>query len=293
MKPESLPRALHEANRASWNAATVAHNSHKADQAGFFRDGGTTLRDEERALLGDLRGRTLAHLLCNSGQDSISIASELGAIVTGVDISDEAVEFARRLSADSGIPASFDRADVFDWLGQARREQRRYDVVFSSYGVVHWISDLALWAEGIAAILEPGGRFVLVDFHPLERIFDRDLQFVGSYFPSERTEELEDGVIDYITRSPGRVSPIAYERGVEDFENPHRGHTFLWTLGELLTAIGRAGLRIRTVVEYPHSIAMRFRPMDEIPGYRTVPLEGLPRPPLLFAVEAERLDQSR
>ncbi len=105
--------ALLEDNRVSWNAATRAHNSHKGDQARFFREGGSTLRPEEIALLGNVHGLRLVHLLCNSGQDTLSLA-RLGAIVTGVDISDEAIAFARKLSADAGIPATFERADVFD-----------------------------------------------------------------------------------------------------------------------------------------------------------------------------------
>ena len=97
-------RNLHEANRLSWNEATKAHNSHKGDQAAFFRTGGSTLRPEEIALLGDIRGQVLVHLQCNAGQDTLSIASKLRATVTGVDISDEAIDFARKLSVASGIP---------------------------------------------------------------------------------------------------------------------------------------------------------------------------------------------
>ena len=283
-----MRRKLHAHNRASWNAATVAHNSHKGDQARFFREGGSTLHPEEIKLLGDVKSRTLLHLLCNSGQDTLSIAAHLGAVVTGVDISDEAIAFAQQLSLDSHIPATFERADVFDWLEQAQEHHRQFDIVFSSYGVVHWLSDLSLWARGIAAVLKPGGRFVLVDFHPLERIFDRNLQFVDAYFPTERINNLEEGVIDYITRSPGKVTPFAYETGVENFRNPQQAHTFLWTLGEVLTAIGQTGLCLKRLHEYPHSIAMRFGPMREIPGYRTVPLECIPLVPLLFGLQAEK-----
>src|SRR5206468_7384286 len=97
-------RALHEQNRLSWNEATKAHNSHKADQAKFFREGGKKIFPEEVDLLGDLQGKSVLHLQCNSGQDTISI-KQLGAEkVLGVDISDEAISFARQLSADSGIP---------------------------------------------------------------------------------------------------------------------------------------------------------------------------------------------
>ncbi len=67
-----MPRPdLHEDNRIAWNAATAAHNSHKLDQAAFLRDGGTTLFQEEIGLLGDLSGRSLTHLQCNAGQDSL------------------------------------------------------------------------------------------------------------------------------------------------------------------------------------------------------------------------------
>src|SRR5262245_52108836 len=124
-----IRRDLHEENRLSWNAATAAHNSHKADQAQFLAGGGTTLHPEELELLGPLAGQRVLHLCCNSGQDTLSLA-RLGAQVTGVDISDEAIAFALRLSADSGIPGAFARADVYDWLEQAHAAGQRFDRVF-------------------------------------------------------------------------------------------------------------------------------------------------------------------
>lgn len=168
-----MRRELHEANRRSWNAVTAAHNTHKGDQARFFREGGTTLHREELELLGDLSGRSVLHLQCNSGQDTLSLA-RLGATVTGVDISDTAIDFARRLSAETGIPATFHRADVYDWLAEAAEWPERYDVVFCSYGALCWLSDLKRWAAGIAAVLAPGGRLVVVDFHPVSLMLDED-----------------------------------------------------------------------------------------------------------------------
>ena len=168
-------RNLHEQNRLSWNAATAAHNSHKGDQAAFFRAGGDTLFPEELELLGELEGRDLLHLQCNAGQDTLSLARR-GARATGVDISDEAVRFARELSAASGIAATFERADVYDWLDAAAHEGRSFDVVFSSYGTVVWLSDLGAWARGIAGVLRPGGRFVLVEFHPAATMLGEDLR---------------------------------------------------------------------------------------------------------------------
>ena len=162
-------RIHHETNRLAWNEGTKAHNSHKGDQAAFFRAGGDTLFEEEQQLLGDVAGRTLLHLQCNCGQDTLSIAKKLGAVATGVDISDEAIAFARRLSEQSGIPATFLREDIYDFFAA---NQQRYDVVFSSYGVLCWLSDLNEWGRGIASCLRAGGRFVLVDFHPAFSMFD-------------------------------------------------------------------------------------------------------------------------
>src|ERR671921_1609676 len=105
-------RNLREQNRLSWNAVVGVHDSHRGDLAGFLRKGGSTLFPEERALLGDLNGKALAHLQCNSGGDSLSLAL-LGASVTGVDISDEAISSARNLSSEAGIPADFVRADIY------------------------------------------------------------------------------------------------------------------------------------------------------------------------------------
>jgi len=102
---------LHEANRLSWNAATVAHNSHKGDQAAFFRAGGSTLYPEEIDLLGDIAGLDLLHLQCNSGQDSLSLA-RLGANVTGVKgedagrvLADRITWFMRELKVPNGLKA--------------------------------------------------------------------------------------------------------------------------------------------------------------------------------------------
>src|SRR5690606_8521445 len=104
-------------------------------------------------------------------QDTLGIAA-LGATVTGVDISDEAIAFARQLSTDSSIPAAFERSDVYPWLDKALADGRAFDVVFCSYGALCWLSDLDELMCRIAGVLRPGGRFVCLEFHPLVMIFD-------------------------------------------------------------------------------------------------------------------------
>lgn len=284
---ELLRTDLHEANRLSWNAATVAHNSHKGNQAAFFRGGGSTLFPEELQLLGPLAGRTLVHLQCNAGQDTLSLA-RLGAEATGVDISDEAIEFARRLSAESGMPATFERADVYAWLADAARAGRRFDLAFSSYGAVCWLTDLDAWARGIAGILAPGGRFVLVEFHPAAMMFDEDLRLRYPYSSSEPIES-QDGVNDYVALSGDGL--IAGERteGVTDFRNPHRSYDFQWGVADVVQALIGAGLRIETLREWTYSNGCTpFRGMRAEPGRRFRTPEGYPDLPLMYGVSARR-----
>ena len=281
-------RDLREQNRLSWNAVVGAHESHRGDLAGYLRGGGSTLFSEERALLGDLSGRTLAHLQCNSGGDSLSLAL-LGAVVTGVDISDEAISAARDLSSETGIPAVFVRADVYDWLEKAVLEGRTFDVVFSSYGVVCWLPDLDAWARGIAAILEPGGRFVLVEFHPVAEIFDEQWNRAYAYPSGGEPRLLQEGVGDYVGESGGGLTPGGYVEGVRGFRNPQRCHLFRWGLGEVVTALARGGLRIVALEEYPYLNGERhFEGMQELPGRRMVPPEDMPAVPLMYSVCAEK-----
>ena len=281
-------RDIREQNRLSWNAVVGAHDSHRGDLVGFFR-GGSTLFPEERELLGDLEGKTLAHLLCNSGGDSISLA-KLGATVTGVDISDEAVRSARDLSEKTGIPATFERADVYDWLEDAARKERSFDVVFSSYGVVCWLPNLDAWASGIAALLNPGGRFMLVDFHPFADMFDENWNHVHGYPRGGEPLPLDEGVGDYVAGSEGGLTPAGFEDGIHGFENPEPAHLFRWGLGEVVTALAGAGLRITALNEYLHSNGERhFARMRELEGRRMVPPEDVPVMPLMYGIRAEKV----
>lgn len=281
-----IKKAYHEANRISWNAATQAHNSHKADQAKFFREGGQTLYPEEVELLGDINGRTLVHLQCNAGQDTLSLA-KLGATVTGVDISDVAIEFARTLSADSGIPATFHRADVYDWLAETAATDQRFDIAFSSYGALVWLSDLRTWAKGVAAILKPGGRIVLVDFHPFSMIFEWDWSLAYDYFGEGQVMTWDDGIGDYVALSGELLAPSGYLAGEEEFVNPHPSHEFQWTISEIITALLEAGLRLTTFKEYPYFNGARLRgDMRQTADGRVYPPEGFPSLPLTYGIAA-------
>ncbi len=282
------PEGARDQNRRSWNAVVGAHDSHRGDLAGFLGAGGSTLFPEERRLLGDLSGLTVAHLQCNSGGDTLSLAG-LGSDVTGVDLSDEAIRSARSLSEKSGLPARFVRADVYDWLADAVARGTGYDVVFASYGVVCWLPDLGLWAHGIANVLQPGGRFVLVDFHPAAEVFDEDWNLARDYPSGGEPLPLEGGVGDYVAASGGGLTPAGFAEGVEGFENPEPCCLFRWGLGEVVTALAHAGLEITALEEYPYSNGERhFANMRGLRGRRMLPPEHVPAVPLMYGLRAEK-----
>jgi SAM-dependent methyltransferase len=277
----------HEANRRSWNEATRAHNSHKGDQARFLRDGGSTLFPEERELLGDVDGRALLHLQCNSGQDSLSLA-KLGARVTGVDISDEAIATARRLSTESGIAAAFARADVLEWLDGAAPDS--FELVLSSYGTYCWLSDLRRWARGIARVLRRGGRFVLVDFHPVAMMFDD--RCAARRFPYSSHGEplvMAEGIGDYVAMAPEGLVPWGYVEGEVGFRNPFPTNEFAWGIADIIEPLLSSGLTLETFREHPYANGARglFSTMRELPNRRYT-LPEAPELPLMLSLSARK-----
>lgn len=267
--------------RRSWNIATRNHNAHKGDQAARLAAGEEILFEEELELLGELHGRRLVHLQCNAGQDSLCLARR-GAEVTGVDLSDEAIAFAERLSADAGIPANFVRAEVVSWMQETAL---RFELAFSSYGAVGWLRDLGAWARGVARILEPGGRFVYVEFHPLvwsigdTFVLDRDDYFAREPF----VEPVGDYVADSADALGALDEPVP---GVNEVAAPSWQHTF----AEVLDALAQAGLRIERVREYPWANGCRVNRglVREAGSRRWVWPEGVARTPLMFGVVARR-----
>ncbi|KAF9428407.1 hypothetical protein BGZ94_002507 [Podila epigama] len=250
-------KKYHEGNRESWNQAVVAHNSHKVDQDVFFRNGGSTLYKEEKDILGSLAGGLkVCHLQCNAGQDTLSLVTSLGAEnPTGVDISDNAINFAKKLSESSGVKATFIRADIFDYFETTDADQ--FDVVFVSYGAVYWLSSMKIWATGIKKILKPGGRLVLVEFHPVSGIYDEDMVIRHPYSRGEEPISDKEGVHDYVACSnmgDGEVtSNLKYTEGVQNFSNTAPSHEFPWGLADIMGPLAETGLLMTQFKEYPYS----------------------------------------
>jgi SAM-dependent methyltransferase len=157
-------------NRTRWDAVTRAHARSKMYDVPGFLAGKNSLDRFIIDEVGDVRGKKLLHLQCHFGLDTLNWA-RLGAEVTGVDYSPQAIATARKLGEDAGIEARFVESNVYD-LGN--RFDSQFDIVFCSWGVLVWLPDLRPWGRLIAAALELRGFFYMAETHPSAGMLDND-----------------------------------------------------------------------------------------------------------------------
>ncbi len=257
-----------EINRQSWNNRVATHLKSDFYDLPNFIKGATSLNPIELALLPDLKGKTVLHLQCHFGQDSISM-SRLGAAVTGVDLSDKAIESAVQLAAETGADAKFICCDIYDLPAHL---EAQFDLVFTSYGTIGWLPDLDKWAEIISRYLKPGGQFVFVEFHPVVWMFDDAFEKVGyNYFKAGPIVETETGT--YADKAADIVqTSVSWNHG----------------LGEVLSSLIGAGLQMAHFQEYDYSPYNCFQKTVEVAPrkYRIAHLDN--NIPMVYSVVATK-----
>lgn len=266
-----------EVNRANWDARVDIHLGSDVYGIQRFIDDPAFVGEVVRfdsAKVGDVAGKRLLHLQCHIGTDTIGWA-RLGAEATGTDLSPKSIEAARRLSEETGTPARFVEAELYD-TRQVLAET--FDVVYTGVGAISWLPNIGEWAEVIAAMLESGGTFFMREGHPIMWTLDdeRDDDLLVIRYPYFETRE-----------------PIAWS---EDFTYAGEGvvsspDTFEWGhgMGETIQALIDAGLRIDRVEEYDF-LEWEFGPINQLGDdgrYRLA--EGRERLPLMWSVLATKI----
>lgn len=177
-------------NKNSWNARVEPHLESDFYFVDEFLKGRNSLNSIELDLLGDVKGKSILHLQCHFGQDSISL-SRMGAKVTGVDLSDKAIDAAKDLVKQCGTDTEFICTDVYN-LPNVLNE--KFDIVFTSYGTIGWLPDLDRWANVVSHFLKPDGEFVMAEFHPVVWMYDDDFNGVAyNYFNEKPIVETSEG----------------------------------------------------------------------------------------------------
>lgn len=177
-------------NKKSWNNKVETHVNSEFYDMETFRKTQNSLNPIELNLLPELTGKTVLHLQCHFGQDSISL-SKLGAHVTGVDLSDVAIDQAKALAKELNANAEFICCDIYDLPNHL---DKQFNYIFSSYGTIGWLPDINRWASIVSQFLKPKGQFIFVEFHPIVWMFDDNFkQIEYPYSSAEAIQESETG----------------------------------------------------------------------------------------------------
>ncbi len=257
-----------DANKDGWNKRTGVHKDSDFYDIASFKTGKTSLNAIELNELGDVSGKSILHLQCHFGMDTLSWARQ-GATVTGIDLSDKAIDVAKELSNELNIPAEFICCNVYDLK---QHLDKKFDIVFTSYGVIGWLPDLDKWADIIQHFLKPGGTFYMVEMHPVVWMMDEDFQRVKYFYHNEELiHETKDGT--YTDRN----APIHYEE-----------YSWNHSLSEVINSLINAGLHIQLLNEFSFCCYNCFNNMvqGEDGYWRIKGLEN--KIPMMYSVKAEK-----
>ncbi len=223
----------HEINRKHWDDRTEAHFSHPDYKVKEFLEGTFDLHPLELKEVGDVSGKTLLHLQCHFGMDTLTWARK-GAKVTGADISDKSIAYAEKLAQEAKITdARFIRTDLIDLPEKLDDE---FDIVFTSYGAIWWMSDIDKWAQVAAKYVKKGGFFYIADDHPASQMFDGEKKVIEPYF-HWGTERYYDET-DYCAKDVVIEEEVGWR----------------WSLGDIVNALIKAGLTIEFLNEHPFCV---------------------------------------
>lgn len=256
-----------EINKTLWNHKTGLHiESDFYDVPGFLK-GKSSLQEIELALLGNVQDKKILHLQCHFGQDTLSLA-RMGANVTGVDISDKAIEKAKDYTLQLGLNATFICSDV---LQIDQHLQDPFDLIFTSYGTIGWLPSLERWGQLISRFLRPGGQFIIVEFHPVIWMLNEEFQHLKySYFNTKTFYE------EYTNSYTGEA---VHEKVM--------GYSWNHPLADVFKALINNDLAIKIFQEYDYSPYDCFANTVAVEkGFQIKGFEG--KLPMVYSIVAER-----
>jgi SAM-dependent methyltransferase len=266
-----------KSNRETWNVWTKIHVESEFYDVASFKNGERPIRIAayEREEVGSVEGKSLLHLQCHFGLDTLSWA-RLGATVTGIDFSEAAIAAARELSTEVGVPATFIESDLYLAPSVLNEE---FDVVYTSGGVLGWLPDIAGWGRVAAHFVRPGGFLYITEVHPVAQVF--------------ADEGVEPGELRLAYPYWSHAEPIRIEQrgSYADPDAPTEGLVeFGWdhSLGEIVTSLADAGLRIEFLHEFDFvRWPVEYLARSEDGRYR-LPAGSKGELPLFFSLKASK-----
>lgn len=261
-----------ELNKANWDERVPIHVGGAFYDVAGFRETRDMLREFEPREVGEVTGKSLVHLQCHFGLDTLSWAAR-GAEVTGLDFSAPAIAAAQALAAELGLEADFVVSDLYEAVSALGG--KKYDIVYTGLGALCWLPDLTRWAAVVSELIKPGGFLYLTEFHPFTNILDEATgrTVENDYFDESARVWDEPGTYADLSAKTENNLSVEWEH----------------TLGTIVSAIAGAGLRIEFLHEHDYTLFPRFETLvrqhhNEI--YR-VP-EGAPRIPMMYSIRASK-----
>lgn len=271
-EPPDAPSDWLRLNRENWDDRVPIHVASDFYDVDGFRAGNDTLRDYEVAEIGEVSGKRLLHLQCHIGLDTLSLARR-GAVVTGLDFSTKAIEYARALADDIGVTsARFVTSDVYSAEDALPGEV--FDIVYTGVGALVWLPDIPRWARVVASLLVDGGTFYINEFHPVANIFDDGDGRTVAHDYFRREPELFEGGYTYTDSD----RPLDDDTIAVEWHHP---------LDEVVTSLASAGLRIETLHERAETMFQRYSVLERDGAWYRFP-DGYPRTPQMFSIRATK-----
>jgi SAM-dependent methyltransferase len=241
--------SLHRETGRTWDVTAALYERDEARDIERLREGWTSFLPAELVYLrGLLPCKRAIHLQCAGGTDTLSLWRLGARLVVGIDISDRMVAVARRKASALGAPATFVACDV---LNTPCAFDRTADLVYTGKGALPWMMDLDAWAAVVARLLAPGGALYIHEGHPLDWVWDLEAQDyrlsarTGYYFQREPVPD----------RNWPATADVVRERAAAQELHVHERQ---WTLGQIVTAVAGAGLRIERLEEHPEPFWDQF-----------------------------------
>ena len=255
-------------NKATWDKKVGIHSKSEFYDVEGFKKGKSSLNLHELNEMGNVKGKSLLHLQCHFGLDTLSL-SRLGAKCTGIDLSSEGIKQAELLNDELGLDAIFIESNLYD---VPKNVDGKFDIVFTSYGVIGWLPDLKTWGEIIASKLKKGGVFYIVEFHPIAWMFDYLQTPPKLVYPYQNDETIYEEYKGTYTNADADI--VSKEYG--------------WNhgLGEVISSLTNAGLEIEFLHEFDESPYDCFPEMEKTEGGMYVLKNNKRIFPLLFSIRA-------
>lgn len=256
-------------NKETWNKQVPVHLNSDFYKMEAFLNGKNSVPEIDLNLLGDIQGKSILHLQCHFGQDTLSLA-RLGADSTGIDLSDKAIEKAQELNKKLGLDAKFICCDVYDTPNHL---DKKFDIVYTSYGTIGWLPDLDKWAKVISHFLKPNGKLVFIEFHPVVWMFDDDFTKIKYHYHNEKP------IVEEYSGT--------YAEKDADLKTDHIGWNH--SISEVFQALMNNGLQLEHFDEYDYSNYNCFNEMIEFEPnkFRIKHLEN--KIPMMYSLKAIKI----